>query len=96
MASTQVWKEPSNVIVAGARAPTVRTDWPSHLLGITDLGVGFHFHPLDLEKNSLKHPLNEGQVSRSVRRLRPPSLFPGQGARSPRLPGKLSGFPELK
>jgi len=28
----------------------------------------------DLENNSLKHPLNEGQVSRSERRLRPPSL----------------------
>lgn len=64
---TEVWKEHSNVISAGARSPTVL---PAGHLTCWELQIyvcGF-ISPADLENNSLKHPLNEGQVSRSVRR----------------------------
>lgn len=76
----------------------VRVPPQSDRLAISPVGnYGFmcavSFHRLDLENNSLKHPLNEGQVSRSVRRLRPPSLFPRAGREVSPVTGEAVRFP---
>ena len=74
---------------------------PSYRLAISPVGnyrlfsvCGF-ISPAYLEYNSLKDPLNEGQVSRNVRHFRLPSV-PPSGDRGFPVPGKLSSVLVLK
>ena len=107
MLLTEVWKEDTNVMLAGACPPPPIpriTDWPSHLLDIRFVCVCTFISTACLKNNSLRDSLNEEQVSRNYRHFRPPLYHPHRPAPPPcdfeykgfPVPGKLSSVLVLK